>query len=165
VRCHADPRERPLSRQQAADQAHLVFRDARSDFLSLIALWEFFAARLAEKLSHRRLVEACRAQYVSYLRLTEWRDVHGQLASEVAEQGFKWNPRLGTIDDARYQAIHQALLAGLLGNIGVKEGDGDAYQVRAASAFTFIRIGTREETPSGCRRWSRHHDCTRVASR
>ena len=37
-----DPRERPLERAQAADQAHLAFRDARSDFLSLIALWEFF---------------------------------------------------------------------------------------------------------------------------
>ncbi len=122
-----DPRERPLAKQQAADQAHLLFRDVRSDFLSLLALWDFFAARVAEKLSHRRLVDACRAQYVSYLRLTEWREVHGQLANEVAEQGFQWNPRAGEIDDARYQAIHQALLAGLLGNIGVKEGEGEAY--------------------------------------
>jgi ATP-dependent helicase HrpA len=123
-----DPRERPLARQQAADQAHLMFRDARSDFLSLIALWEFFAALLAQKLSHRRLVDACRDRYVSYLRLTEWRDVHGQLASEAAEQGMQWNPRLAPIDDARYQAIHRALLAGLLGNIGAKESEGDAYQ-------------------------------------
>ena len=65
-----DPRERPLEKQQAADQAHLRFRDERSDFLSLTALWEFFEARLAEKLTHRRLVDACRAQFVSYLRLT-----------------------------------------------------------------------------------------------
>ena len=42
-----DPRERPLEKQQAADQAHLRFRDERSDFLSFIALWEFFAAELA----------------------------------------------------------------------------------------------------------------------
>src|SRR5262249_55420802 len=50
-----DPRERPLDRTQAADQAHLRFRDERSDFLSLLALWEFFADALAEKLSHRKL--------------------------------------------------------------------------------------------------------------
>src|SRR6185436_20320388 len=75
-----DPRERPLDKRQAADQAHLMFRDERSDFLSLIALWEFFAAALAAKASHRRTVDACRAQFVSYLRLREWRDVHGQLA-------------------------------------------------------------------------------------
>ncbi len=60
-----DPRERPLERQQAADQAHLKFRDDRSDFLSLVALWEFFGDALGQKLSHRRLVDACRAQFVS----------------------------------------------------------------------------------------------------
>ena len=124
-----DPRERPLEKQQAADQAHLRFRDERSDFLSLTALWEFFEARLAEKLTHRRLVDACRAQFVSYLRLTEWRDVHAQLASEVAEQGWQWDPKLpATIDARRYVAIHQALLAGLLGNIGSKAEEGEAYQ-------------------------------------
>src|SRR6185437_15438 len=80
-----DPRERPLERAQAADQAHLRFRDERSDFLSLIALWEFFTTALDEKLSHRKLVERCRAQFVSYLRLREWRDVHQQVESELAE--------------------------------------------------------------------------------
>ena len=123
-----DPRDRPLAKQQAADQAHLAFRDDRSDFLSLIALWEFFDKRLAEKLSHRRLVDACRAQFVSCLRLTEWRDVHAQLANEIADQGWTWRAKLtDAIDAAKYQAIHRALLAGLLGNIGTQDGDGDGY--------------------------------------
>src|SRR6185369_2437596 len=52
-----DPRERPLEKRQAADQAHLRFRDERSDFLSLLALWQFFADALAAKLSHKKLVE------------------------------------------------------------------------------------------------------------
>jgi ATP-dependent helicase HrpA len=120
-----DPRERPLERAQAADQAHLKFRDERSDFLSLIALWQFFADALAEKLSHRKLVDRCRAQFVSYLRLREWRDVHDQLATELGEAGWQWNARLpNNIDARRYAAIHQALLAGLLSNIGVKAEDG-----------------------------------------
>ena len=123
-----DPRERPLERQQAADQAHLRFRDERSDFLSLLALWEFFDQRLAEKLSHRRQVEACRAQFVSWLRLTEWRDVHRQLASELEEQGWRWPSELPrTVDAARYAVIHQALLAGLLGNIGLRGEEGEGY--------------------------------------
>ncbi len=117
-----DPRDRPLERAQAADEAHRRFRDERSDFLSLLALWEFFEGKLGEKLTHRKLVDACRGQFVSYLRLTEWRDVHAQLANEIAEQGFTWDPKLpATIDVARYQAIHKALLAGLLGNIGAKD--------------------------------------------
>src|SRR5205814_892955 len=120
-----DPRERPLERAQAADQAHLKFRDERSDFLSLIVLWQFFSDALAEKLSHRKLVDRCRAEFVSYLRLREWRDVHEQVANEPTDAGWQWNARLpATIDARRYAAIHQALLAGLLSNIGTKADDG-----------------------------------------
>ncbi|HZQ62384.1 MAG TPA: ATP-dependent RNA helicase HrpA [Casimicrobiaceae bacterium] len=123
-----DPRDRPLEKQQAADQAHLRFRDERSDFLSLLALWEFFAAELAKKQSHRALVDACRAQFVSWLRLREWRDVHAQLATEIREQGWKWSDALPPkIDAARYQLVHQSLLTGLLSNIGQRSEDGDGY--------------------------------------
>ncbi|MET0683145.1 MAG: ATP-dependent RNA helicase HrpA, partial [Casimicrobiaceae bacterium] len=123
-----DPRDRPLAKQQAADQAHLLFRDDRSDFLSLLALWQFFDAKLGEKLTHRRLVDACRAHFVSYLRLREWRDVHAQLASEIAEQGWKWTPDFpAVVDIAKYQSIHAALLAGLIGNIGTLDGENEGY--------------------------------------
>ena len=138
-----DPRERPLERQQAADQAHLKFRDERSDFLSLVALWEFFSDALAQKLSHRRLVDACRAQFVSWLRLREWRDVHQQLVGALEEAGWKWTRELptaaevarpavrnssrSTADGTRYATLHKAVLAGLLGNIGVKADAEDFY--------------------------------------
>src|SRR6266545_2799948 len=119
-----DPRERPLEKQQAADQAHLRFRDERSDFLSLIALWQFFADAQAEGLSHRRLVERCRAHFVSYLRLIEWRDLYRQLADQVRELGWRFVETLpDKIDDVRYATIHRALLAGLLSNIGSKAED------------------------------------------
>ena len=116
-----DPRERPLDRAQAADQAHLAFRDARSDFLSLLALWEFFDSPAQRALSHRQRVDACRAHFVSFLRMIEWRDVHAQLVAVLAEAGWKVDTKLpASIDAARYTIIHRALLAGLLGNIGVK---------------------------------------------
>jgi ATP-dependent helicase HrpA len=114
-----DPRERPLERAEAADQAHLQFRDARSDFLSLLALWDFFDG--VKGLSHRKRLDACRARFVSLLRLTEWRDVHAQVSTVLAESGWTLDATLpATIDAARDTAIHRALLAGLLGNIGVK---------------------------------------------
>ncbi|MCC6195398.1 MAG: ATP-dependent RNA helicase HrpA [Burkholderiales bacterium] len=123
-----DPRERPLARAQAADQAHLRFRDERSDFLSLVALWEFFAELSAQKLSHRRVVDACRAQFVSFLRLLEWRDVHRQLVATLEEAGWSWRRELPKqFDDARYATLHKGLLAGLLGNIGVKAEGEDHY--------------------------------------
>ena len=115
-----DPRDRPLEKQQAADQAHLRFRDERSDFLSLIALWQFFADAHAEGLSHRRLVERCRAHFVSYLRLIEWRDLHRQLAEQVRELGWQGSDALpDKIDDARYAAIHQAEIADILGQLRI----------------------------------------------
>ncbi|HSC98648.1 MAG TPA: ATP-dependent RNA helicase HrpA [Casimicrobiaceae bacterium] len=116
-----DPRERPLERAQAADQAHLQFRDDRSDFLSLIALWEFFDAPAQKALSHRKRVDTCRAHFVSYLRMIEWRDIHAQLIAVLSEAGWTVDTKLSPkIDAVRYATIHRALLAGLLGNIGVR---------------------------------------------
>jgi ATP-dependent helicase HrpA len=123
-----DPRERPLERQQAADQAHLRFRDERSDFLSLVALWEFFADALDRKLGHRKLVDACRAQFVSFLRLREWRDVHQQLTAVLEDAGWQWPTALPkAMDAARYATLHKAVLAGLLGNIGLKSETEEGY--------------------------------------
>ncbi len=123
-----DPRERPLEKAQAADQAHLRFRDERSDFLSLVNLWQFFEALAGEKLSHRRQVDRCREAFVNHLRLREWRDVHRELAAQLAESGWTWNPKLpAAVDAARYRAIHETLLAGLLSNVGLKDGEGEGY--------------------------------------
>ncbi len=119
-----DPRERPLDKSQAADQAHLRFRDERSDFLSLVNLWQVFDALAGEKLSHRRQVERCRAMFVNHLRMREWRDVHRELVRTLEEGGWTWKPEFpATIDAVRYRAIHESLLAGLLSNIGLRDGE------------------------------------------
>jgi ATP-dependent helicase HrpA len=164
-----DPRDRPLAKQQAADQAHLLFRDERSDFLSLLALWQFFDAKLGEKLTHRRLVDACRAHFVSYLRLREWRDVHAQLASEIASRagsGRRNFPRPSTC--VKYQSIHSALLAGLIGNIGTQDGENEGYAGAAESGSSCIRgRASRKSARSGC--WppssSKRHGSSRGAPR
>ncbi|HEX3631233.1 MAG TPA: ATP-dependent RNA helicase HrpA [Casimicrobiaceae bacterium] len=137
-----DPRERPMEKRQAADQAHLRFRDERSDFLSLLALWQFFADALAAKLSHRKLVEQCRAHYVSYLRLREWRDLHRQLAEQVAELGWRWTDTLpDKIDAVRYEAIHRVLLAGLLSNVGCR-ADPDEHYLGTRGLKFFLHPGS-----------------------
>ena len=165
-----DPRERPLEKQQAADQAHLRFRDDRSDFLSLVALWEFFADLGTQKLSHRRAVDACRAQYVNFLRLIEWRDVHRQLVATLEEVGWKWNAALPkAFDNARYALLHKAILAGLLGNIGVKCRGRRGLSRRPRHPLPPASgLGPRAQGGrSGCWRPSspRHRACTRVAPR
>jgi ATP-dependent helicase HrpA len=143
-----DPRARPLQARAAAEQAHLRFTDPRSDFLSLLALWEFFADLDAQGLSHRRRVAMAREHFVSYLRLTEWRDVHRQLVATLEEAGWKWDgapPR--DIDAARYAAIHRALLAGLLGNIGLKDEDGEYQGARGLRFVLHPASGLAKKPP------------------
>ena len=106
-----DPRERPLEAQQAADEKHRQFVDERSDFISLLNLWQRYHQQ-ARKLSNNKLRQWCRDQFVAYLRMREWRDIHNQLMILVKELGLKLNPQ-----PAQYDAIHRALLSGLLGNV------------------------------------------------
>ena len=85
--------------------------------------------------------------FVSFLRLTEWRDVHAQLAGEIAEQGWKWDAKLpAAIDAARYRTIHEALLAGLLGNVGLKDAEGAGVPRRARHPLSSASgVRAREE--------------------
>ncbi|MDP2878572.1 MAG: ATP-dependent RNA helicase HrpA [Sulfuricella sp.] len=110
-----DPRDRPMDRQQAADDKHRQFNDDNSDFIGYLKLWAFYDEALKHKKSNRKLVDLCREHYLSATRLREWREIHGQLHAQVVEIGLRPNQT-----PASYEEIHRALLAGLLGNLGVK---------------------------------------------
>ncbi|MCY1329315.1 RNA helicase HrpA [compost metagenome] len=73
-----DPRERPIERQQAADQAHAQWKDPDSDFAALINLWRGFEEQ-RQALGSNALRSWCRKNFLNYLRLREWRDAHRQL--------------------------------------------------------------------------------------
>ncbi|WP_084168163.1 ATP-dependent RNA helicase HrpA [Paraburkholderia acidipaludis] len=117
-----DPRDRPIEAQEQADQAHRRFADERSEFLQWLKIWAWFEEAVAHKKSNRQLVDACRANFLSHLRLREWRDVHSQLLTVVREHGWRLNE-----SEATYEQIHHALLTGLLGNIGLKADDDPHY--------------------------------------
>ena len=109
-----DPRQRPLERAGAADERHARFADEQSDFLSLLKLW-----KLQDEPGLRRL---CRDNFLSYPRMREWRDVQEQLkqALDSSESSVRTDQADG------YRAIHRALLAGLLGNVGMRDEE-NAY--------------------------------------
>ena len=123
-----DPRDRPVEQRDAADEAHKQFVDERSDFLSDLRLWDWYAAAAdpggsgEHRKSQRQVRDLCRSRFVSPLRMREWRDVHQQLATTVAEHQWSLNTR-----PASYEQIHKALLAGLLGNIGMKTDEDAQY--------------------------------------
>ena len=117
-----DPRDRPVEAQGAADLAHKKFADEKSEFPAYLKIWAWFDDAIAHKKSNRQLQEHCRANFLSQLRLREWRDVHVQLLTIVREQGWRLNEAPST-----YEQLHTALLTGLLGNIGFKTDDEPHY--------------------------------------
>src|SRR5487761_657651 len=109
-----DPRERPTDNQQAADTAHRRFAQPESDFLAFVALWDYLAERQRE-LSGSAFRRLCRAEFLNYLRVREWQDLHGQLASLSRDLGI--NTKTSSSERVR---VHSALLAGLLSQVGMK---------------------------------------------
>jgi ATP-dependent helicase HrpA len=74
------------------------------------------------KLSHRKQEQLLRDNFISPRRVREWRDIHSQLHTVVAEHGWRLNASAAT-----YEQIHLSLLAGLLGNIGLKSDEDEWY--------------------------------------
>ena len=122
-----DPRERPLEQQQAADEMHRRFADEHSDFLAWVKLWDHVQEGGEPGAESRRQRDRRLArEFLHPLRLREWADVHAQLQQSLAELHLKPLPFAGS-QDALYAAVHQALLSGLLGNIGTCPGDSKQY--------------------------------------
>ena len=74
------------------------------------------------KLSNRQYEQLLRQNFINVRRVREWRDVHSQLLTVVAEHGWTLNPQ-----PASYEQLHLSMLSGLLGNIGFKPEEEDVY--------------------------------------
>ncbi len=142
-----DVRDRPMDAQQQADQAHSKFDDEKSEFSGYLRLWKWIAdargghgaaprGRVApskaspvmgaegphHKLSNRQYEQLLRQNFINIRRVREWRDIHSQLLTVVTEHKWRINQ-----EPAGYEALHLSMLAGLLGNVGWKLEDDEAY--------------------------------------
>ena len=118
-----DPRERPADQQARADQQHARFRDDTSDFLTLLNLWRY-VRRQQKDLSSSAFRRMCKAEFLNYLRIREWQDLESQLRQVAKQLKLKVGPTADLPDE---DAIHQALLAGLLSHIGLRDPDRRDY--------------------------------------
>jgi ATP-dependent helicase HrpA len=112
-----DPRERPADKQQASDEKHRRFWDKESDFFAYVNLWNYFEEK-RQQLSQSQLRKLCQREFLSFLRMREWRDIHRQLCLLVKDLGYKQNQQ-----PADFQSIHKALLAGLMSHIANLDED------------------------------------------
>ena len=136
-----DPRERPMDKQQAADQAHSQFKDEKSDFIAYLNLWNYYQEQRHD-LSQNKLRKLCKKNFLSYTRMLEWRDIHSQLLNQCNEVKYKLNSTV-----AGYDAIHQALLSGLLSHTGIKNEDGEYQGARNSVFAIFPGSNLRKKRP------------------
>jgi ATP-dependent helicase HrpA len=165
-----------MDKREAADNAHSKFIGEGSDFMSYLKIWDWYDGALKSKKSNKDLLNQCHANFLSFLRLKEWRELHGQIKQIVEELGFlipspfkgegqgggkvfnqsstippapQPSPLKGEgVKEATFEQIHKALLAGLLGNIGFKDGDADSYAgARGIRFFVAPGSGLKKTRP------------------
>ncbi|MEO8888866.1 MAG: ATP-dependent RNA helicase HrpA, partial [Jatrophihabitantaceae bacterium] len=112
-----DPRERPSDREEAARQKHARFADEHSDFAAYLNLWNYLREQREERTGNqfRRM---CREEFLHYLRIREWQDLVGQLRTIARSLDI-----VESDEPADIARVHSALLAGMLGHIGLRDGD------------------------------------------
>ncbi|MCB1876543.1 MAG: ATP-dependent RNA helicase HrpA [Chromatiales bacterium] len=137
-----DPRERPMEARQAADQKHAVFRDEKSDFLTLLNLWNWYEEQ-KKHLSQSKLRKLCKENFISFLRVREWREMVGQLR-EMMLEGERSHLNE---EPAEYAAVHRALLTGLLSQIGFLQENRDYLGARNLRFSVFPSSTLAKRTP------------------
>ncbi|MCP5159506.1 MAG: ATP-dependent RNA helicase HrpA [Gammaproteobacteria bacterium] len=136
-----DPRERPLDKQQAADEKHRRFRDEQSDFLALLKLWDYYHEQVRQR-SKNQLRNLCQADFLSFVRMREWHDLHQELLGRVTEMGMRLNE-----EPAPYDRLHRALLTGLLGHLGLKQEEHAYLGARGRNFYLFPGSGLFKKRP------------------
>ncbi|WP_289030101.1 ATP-dependent RNA helicase HrpA [uncultured Paraglaciecola sp.] len=136
-----DPRERPQDKKQQADQKHEDFTNKESDFLGYFQLWQIFKEQ-QQSLSSNQLRTWCKKHFINFMRMREWQDIVSQLKKSCAELGFGISSQ-----EASYQAIHQAIISGLLSHIGTKDKDREYLGARNSRFMIFPGSGLAKSQP------------------
>ncbi len=114
-------------------------RGGKTNTLPLPLAREGWGEGPAHKISNRQYEQLLRQNFINIRRVREWRDIHTQLHTVVAEHQWQENSQ-----PASYEALHKALLTGLLGNVGCRieaEGGGasNASEYLGARGIKFHR--------------------------
>lgn len=127
-----DPREYPLDKKEAAAQWHRRFNDDKSDFLSILKLHDYIK-ELQGSISTSAMRRQLKQEFISFLRVREWLDVHRQLRASAQMLGLNFNE-----EKADYESIHRSLVAGLLSHLGMLEPNGNNYIGARGSKFVIF---------------------------
>jgi ATP-dependent helicase HrpA len=131
-----DVRERPAEKADAADLAHKQWIEPKSDFLTILNLWNFIEKEKGAGASHSKLRRLCRKNFLNYRRVLEWNNLRNELQQTVRNLNWKGSGR-STPEPVHSDLIHRSLLAGLPANIGIKGESSEFTGTRSRSFFIF----------------------------
>ena len=147
-----DPRERPFDRKDAAEAAHRRFQNPRSDFLTLLNIWQAYHDTWESLKTQGQLRKFCKTHFLSFLRMREWVDLHAQLEDSIGDLGgFHWNTQ-----PAPLEAIHRSILTGLCGQIAQRE-ERNLYRVAGGRTAMVFPGSALFEKPSVQPKAARKH--------
>ena len=146
-----DPRERPAEKQQAADEKHRRFWDEQSDFIALVNLWNYVEAQRQE-LSQNQLRKLCGREFLNFLRLKEWRELHHQVKLAVKNVGLKntslqisdSSPESGVVDSQKSGPQKSANKNPALKRSGAKSNNSKNNAKKGQTPQTDNRVGGYE---------------------
>ncbi len=142
-----DPRERPADKQQAADEKHRRFWDEKSDFIGVLNLWKYVEEQRQE-LSQNQFRKLCKREFLNYMRLTEWRELHHQIKLAIKSLNIAENKT-----PSSYEPIHRALISGLVSQVGRKndeKGARDYFGTRNKKFMIFPGSSQNKKKPKWC---------------
>ena len=137
-----DPRERPSGQREAADTAQADFADSGSDFIAMLKLWDAWQAQKRAG-GGSALRKWARKHFLNFMRLREWEDLVRQLR-QLAPSTQRPPKRL---TDTPPDAVHQAILFGLLDHIGLHDERGDYLGARGRRFRIFPGSGIAKKPP------------------
>lgn len=136
-----DPRERPFENKQKADLAHAEFADKQSDLIALLNLYAAFGEQ-QKALSQNQLRKWCKANFINYQRMREWQDIVHQVKHTLVAIDLRIESKA-----AEYEAIHKAIVRGLLSNLGLKDSKGVYLGARNSQFKIFPGSGVFKAQP------------------
>ena len=127
----ADPRERPFEHAGEADAAQKVFSSDLSDFMGILKLWIGAMESMGENRSRSALKRFCAKNFLSFRRMTEWRNLVEDLAELFPVPAGK-NPLLPEElqweeCEKDYNNIHKCILGGLPRNLALFDPENKNY--------------------------------------
>jgi len=124
-----DPRERPQDMAEEADKKHEKFIDFRSDFLTLLKLWQTYHKTLLDLRTQNRMRKFCKENFLSYNRMREWGDVHKQITGILRQQKIKGKTSFGdATENVKVTSLHRSILAGLVSSIAKYDSEAGSFR-------------------------------------